>query len=200
MTDNFKQKINKFFSYQFLIYLIYYILALILVKKELPIIVAISLIIISFYVYLIHRLIHSIPEKYNLHLLFHHKSELTIMNWLIELIVNILFFVSFYFICILFKLKFINPILIFYTGIIYISTHMINYSLIHANRTHIFHHEIINNKNNNDNKTYNFGPDVFDHIFNTNYNNYFENNSHILINCIVGFFITSAIFKTPIFE
>jgi sterol desaturase/sphingolipid hydroxylase (fatty acid hydroxylase superfamily) len=191
----FKEKINKYFSYQFIIYLILFGLSLILVKKDSPIILFISMMLLSVYVYFIHRLIHSIPKKYNLHIMLHHKSDLSIINWSIEVLINILFFVSFYMICLFFKIKFINPIIIFYFGFIYVTTHMINYSILHCDKTHRVHHKIIK-----ENKTYNYGPDVFDHIFNTNYGNYFENNSHILINCIVGFFVTSALFKIPIFE
>ena len=74
---------------------------------------------------------------------------------------------------------------------------MINYSLLHLNRCHRLHHTLINDKNLD---TKNYGPDVFDHIFKTNYDNYFENNAHVLINIIVGFFITAAFFKIKIFE
>ena len=195
MNYNFREKTNKYFAYQFIIYLILFGLALLLVKNQSPIIVFISVFLLGFYVYFIHRLIHNIPKKYNLHVLFHHDSELSIINWLIEVIVNILFFISFYFICLFLKIKFINPIIIFYIGFIYVTTHMVNYSIIHLDKTHRFHHKM-----NNEDKMYNYGPDFLDHMFNTNYGNYFENNSHILINCIIGFFITTALFKIPIFE
>ena len=197
MEDNLKKKINKYLSYQFIIYLIFFGLTLILVKKEFPIVIAISSIIVGGYVYFIHRLFHYIPENYNLHLLIHHKLEPSFVNFLIELILNILFFVSLYLICIFLNFKFINPIIIFYSGFIYTTTHMINYSLLHLNRCHRLHHTLINDKNLD---TKNYGPDVFDHIFKTNYDNYFENNAHVLINIIVGFFITAAFFKIKIFE
>ena len=72
-----------------------------------------------------------------------------------------------------------------------------NTGILCSHSHHLLHHTLINDKNLD---TKNYGPDVFDHIFKTNYDNYFENNAHVLINIIVGFFITAAFFKIKIFE
>jgi len=200
-TNFFKKaSIEKYFRYHFLSYILLTIFGILLNRPYSPILTIGYIFLINLYVYFIHRLFHNIPEKYNFHLLFHHnindnkKSLLNrVINLIIETILNIGFFISFYFIKEFFHLKFISNILIFYTCILYVSIHIINYSLLNVSETHIKHH------NSEGGKTCNYGPDIFDHIFATNCDDKYENMEHIIINIIVSYFITCIVFNKSIF-
>ena len=80
-----------------------------------------------------------------------------------------------------------------YYGFIYVSVHIINYSLFHASPEHVIHHN-----SSNSSKIYNFGPDLIDHIFYTNYSNTFENYNHIIPNILMAFLVTYYFYKPNI--
>ena len=189
-----KEEMNKYFKYQFITFLILGILGIILTYKICsPIITIIVLNILALYSYFIHIFLHIHSDNFlNIHSIFHHNNTNTnffinAINWIMEIINNILMFLPLYLFKIIFKLNFIPDILILYYIIIYVSVHNINYTIFHASENHSFHHKIKN--------PCNYGPDVFDHLFKTNYNNNFENNSHMLPNIFFSFLITYYLFK-----
>ena len=199
-----KDKLPNIFSNQFIPNFITFIFAFILThKKYSPILTGISIFILYFYSYFIHKLLHYLPNMLNLHLNNHHGSNknndllYNFLNLSIELFTNIMFFVIFYYIQKILQINFIPEIIIFYYGFIYVSIHIINYSIFHASKTHVLHHETANKIQKN--KTCNYGPDLVDHIFKTNYNNKVENYNHILPNILMAFLLTYYFYKPQIF-
>ena len=194
-----KENLNKYFKYHFLGYYIFFIFGILLLRNKSPLTTFLSVIILAFYVYFIHVLFHNIPKNLNPHLIFHHDKENNvndslyrrIFNFLIETIVNIMFFVIFYLIKEALQLRFIENIIIFYFGLVYTSTHMINYSLFHLGNIHKLHHSSEIN-------ICNYGPDIIDKIMNTSCTNDYEDLNHIIPNCIVSYLITCGIFKNPV--
>ena len=71
---------------------------------------------------------------------------------------------------------------------------MINYSILHVGPEHSRHHNI--------EKICNVGPDVFDVLFNTKCDHgeddEFENLNHMILNMIICFYITIALFDIKI--
>ena len=160
-----------------------------------PVIAVISIQILSLFSYVIHVLFHYFNNAYNPHTSLHHSGiTITTDEWLywiylfIEFIVNVLFFVLIYILLQLIPYNFIPSILIIYYGMIYVSIHIINYSLFHMGN-HSYHHQTPGGK------IYNYGPDPWDHIFNTNYNDTFENMNHININTLICFLIVYGVQK-----
>jgi len=199
-----KDKLPNIFSNQFIPNFITFIFAFILThKKYSPTLTGISIFILYFYSYFIHKLLHYLPNMLNLHLNNHHGSNknndllYNFLNLSIELFTNIMFFVIFYYIQKILQINFIPEIIIFYYGFIYVSIHIINYSIFHASKTHVLHHETANKIQKN--KTCNYGPDLVDHIFKTNYNNKVENYNHILPNILMAFLLTYYFYKPQIF-
>ena len=191
-----KNSMEKFFRNHFLSYTLITTFAILLNRPKSPFITFFSVFFISLYSYFVHRIIHIIPNKYNLHLLFHHNFINRTINLIIETVINIGFFVSFYFIKNFLHLNFIDNIIIFYIGVVYITMHIINYSLFNISESHIKHHKSEETLNK---KTCNYGPDVFDQIFNTNCDNKFENFEHIISNIIFAYFLTCIVFKKYVF-
>ena len=77
------------------------------------------------------------------------------------------------------------PILIMYYGIIYITVHNINYSVLHIGNHQKHHLGDI---------TTNFGPDTLDHFLGTNHDSTFENMYHYTPNILFSFLITALVF------
>lgn len=165
-----------------------------------PIISFFSMIFLYLYSYFIHKLFHNLPRPFNVHMDYHHNSnnEKSIVskytNLIIELISNILFFAIIYFIQLLININIIPNMFIFYYGFIYVSTHIINYSLFHLAPEHVIHHETSDLSFNKDMKVCNYGPDLLDHIFETNFSETFENYNHIIPNILISFLLTKNIF------
>ena len=113
------------------------------------------------------------------------------MNLSIELVTNIMFFVLFYYIQKILNIDVIPEILIFYYGFIYVTVHIINYSVFNCREAHVLHHTTSQHLD----KTTNYGPDLADHICHTNNNNNFENYNHIIPNVILSFLTTYCIYK-----
>lgn len=165
-----------------------------------PITTLFSMFFLYFYSYFIHKLFHYLPFPLNVHMIYHHDNKektflIKYIDLTIELISNIIFFLIIYYIQITININIIPNIYIFYYGFIYVSTHIINYSIFHLAPEHIIHHETTNIINDNLVKTYNYGPDLLDHIFETNFSNIFENYNHIIPNIIISFLITYYIFS-----
>jgi len=200
----YKDRLPSIFSNQFIPNFITYIFAVILTyKKYSPIMTSIYILILYFYSYFIHKFLHYLPNIINLHLNDHHNSIqnqnilYNFLNLSLELVTNILFFVVFYYAQKILQIKFVPEILIFYYGFIYVSVHIINYSIFHASKTHVLHHESSDKIDKS--KTRNYGPDLADHVFKTNYDNKIENYNHILPNILMAFLFTYYFYKPKIF-
>lgn len=185
-----KRNLPEFFENHFMEVFITYVFALRLMSNTStpPFITIASMLILFYYSYFIHMLTHKIPKEYNPHVLFHHGKHANDfwINLIIETIINVLFFVVFYYLKVLFKLKFIPTILIVYYGIIYVSVHDINYSIFHLGKNHHSHHLDPTQK-------CNFGPDILDHFFGSNCNSNYENLMHALPNILGAFLIAECI-------
>ena len=105
-----------------------------------------------------------------------------------------MFFVIFYFIQKLLNIDFVPNIIIVYYALIYVSVHIINYSVFHLAKSHVIHHETTTEEK----KTCNYGPDFADHLFGTNYDDNFENYNHIIPNILMAFLITYYLYKPQI--
>jgi len=192
-----KSSLPNYFNNQFIPSFMVFIIALILgYKNYSPVLIALSISILYVYSYLIHRIFHNFPDNINIHMKFHHDKVnnknifMRCFNLLIELIVNIMFFVLFYMIQKLLHINLVPEIFIFYYGFIYVSVHIINYSLFHASPEHVIHHETSACK-----KIYNYGPDLIDHIFRTNSSCKFENYTHLIPNILMAFLLTYYFYK-----
>jgi len=199
-----KEKLPSIFYNQFIPGYIIFILGIILTyKKYSPLVTGVSMAILYFYSYFIHKLFHYLPIIMNIHLNFHHnhsenkKIMYKYLNLVVELFSNIMFFVIFYYIQKVLGLNFVPEILIFYYGFIYVSIHIINYSIFHSSEAHILHH--VNSSSIEKNKNCNYGPDLVDHIFFTNCNKNIENYNHIIINTLLSFLFTYYFYKPQIF-
>lgn len=195
-----KSILPNYFNNQFIPSFMVIVLGLLLgYKKYSPLLILLSITILYYYSYFIHRLFHNFPNFINIHMKFHHDKEnnknifMKYFNLLIELLINIMFFVIFYFIQKVFSINIVPEIYIFYYGFIYTSVHIINYSLFHTSPEHVIHHDSCNNM-----KVYNYGPDLIDHIFKTNYSNKFENYTHLIPNILIAFLITYYLYKPKI--
>ena len=157
-------------------------------KKYNPILSCIYPYIIILGVYFIHIFFTLyIPKSINIHLLHHSSGNLHLF---IELFTNFIWFLIFYFINYFLLCGLIPNILIFFTMIIYLTTHIINYSMLGQSKIHILHDKRV---------TCNYGPDGLDHLFGTNCDEQVENYDHIIPNVFFAFFITWFIFRPKIF-
>lgn len=184
-----KDNLPNFFENHFMVMLIVYVFSLLLMRNTTisPVVTIVSIFFLFFYSYFIHMIIHKIPKEYNPHILFHHgdnKNDYW-FNWIIETIINVMFFLTLYLINVFLNLRIPN-ILILYYGMIYVSVHVINYSIFHFGDNHANHHSDPIQK-------CNFGPDTFDHFFNTNCNSNYENFIHMLTNILCAFLIIEYI-------
>lgn len=188
--------------YQFIPNFTIIILGILLTYKTIsPIHIFLAIILLFFYSYFIHKLFHYFPKEINIHMMIHHNhnnennSFVKYTSLFIECLMNIFFFVLFYYLQQGLSSHFVPNIIIFYYGFIYTTTHIVNYSIFHCSKAHIIHHKTGNNIN----KTCNFGPDLLDHLFLTNYDKKIENYNHILLNIIFAFFTSYYVFKPTIF-
>jgi hypothetical protein len=128
---------------------------------------------------------------------YHHsplkKDSLTsVIHWIIELFADITFFAILYFFQKLIRFEIVPPVLILYYGVIYVTVHVINYSIFHAAKKHVVHHET----SETDPDPKNYGPDIIDHLFGTNDDDTFENYNHTLPNILAAFFVAYYIYST----
>jgi hypothetical protein len=169
-----------------------------------------TLSLLTYYSYFIHYLFHRLPDLIDLHMKYHHVIQSNncqkTIHLIIETLVNIGFFGIIYGVQWLSKIEMIPTILLVYYGIIYVSIHIINYSLCHASPKHVIHHATSNPSDNpaastsaTDGEkptTKNYGPDIMDHLFGTNDDETFEDFNHMIPNILVGFLV-SWYFFTP---
>lgn len=186
-----------------------------------PVYAILSIMFLTCYSYWIHYLCHQLPDMLNIHLTYHHlpQSEWWIqyLHLIIETVVNIGFFALVYAIQWLCKVEVIPTVLIVFYGIIYVSIHIINYSLCHVSPKHVIHHRTSTQSatveedsatpsttpgtspSSSHVQTKNYGPDCFDHLFGTNDDESFEDFNHMIPNILVAFFLTWYFFvaKSP---
>jgi hypothetical protein len=201
MLDLFMEpKFKYFVGNQFIPIFIVIVCSLILTHKTIsPLRAATSIGILFYFSYFVHIFFHNLPDIFNIHINCHHDVESNkniinrYINLFIEVATNVMFFVIFYFIQMALNIDFVPNIIIVYYAIIYISVHIVNYSLLHLAKSHVIHHQTTGEK-----KTCNYGPDYADHVFGTNYDDTFENYDHIIPNAIISFFITYYLYKPKI--
>ena len=198
-----KTHLPNFLNKQFIPVFCFFVFAFLLThKKYSPIYIGFSIFVIFYYSYFIHIAFHKLPDIINLHVNHHHNAEENkiiinkILNFLLEFVTNIIFFVLFYYFQQITNIHLAPNIIIFYYGFIYVTVHNINYSFFHVADEHVLHH-----KSTDDDrvKTCNYGPDLADHIFNTNCNETFENYNHIIPNTLISFLITYYFYKPQLF-
>ena len=140
--DFFKKKNMKgFMLNQFLPATLIIVVGMYLVKgKVSPLYTFFSIIFLYYYSYFIHIFFHNLPDSLNPHFIHHNNKELPrLINLLIETLTDILFFVILYGFQKLINYEIFPSILILYYGIIYISVHIINFSLFGV-ESHKKHH------------------------------------------------------------
>ena len=113
-----------------------------LVKKTIsPIHSFLAILGLYYYSYFIHRAYHYIPEQINPHMIHHKNNTLTrVVNLTIECLTDSSFFVVLYFFQKLIGYELFPNILILYYGIIYVSVHIINFSIF-GDENHKKHHD-----------------------------------------------------------
>lgn len=192
INDRFfdKENLKQLFYYQSIpIYILYVFGALLTYKKQHPILTVLCISFLTFYSYIIHVAIHKIPSNMNIHMLFHHEDIIhPNIGLCIEFIYNVLFFVWFYCVQRMIGVKIVPDILIFYYGVVYVSIHVVNYSIFSV-RNHSVHHSMID-----EGVLCNYSPDIFDHYFGTNYDACYEDFSHFIPNLVVAFLVTYYVF------
>jgi sterol desaturase/sphingolipid hydroxylase (fatty acid hydroxylase superfamily) len=199
-----KTHLPNFLRNQFISFFCVFVFACLLThKKYSPIYTGFGIFILFFYSYFIHIAFHNFPDIINIHVTHHHNVEENknimnkLLNFFLEFFTNIIFFVIFYYFQKLTNIHLVPNIIIFYYGFIYVTVHNINYSIFHVSEEHVLHHKTTDDDNV---KTCNYGPDLADHIFNTNCNKTnFENYNHIIPNTLLSFLITYYLYKPVLF-
>jgi sterol desaturase/sphingolipid hydroxylase (fatty acid hydroxylase superfamily) len=134
------------------------------------------------WVYWVHRSLHYVTSDtllgfLNTHLRFHHQFDKPICRELelfFEVIVDLLMNFSLLFLQMLTGYYIVPVPIIVLFALSYTSVHLINYSIV-GNEVHRRHHLTFDK---------NFGPDVSDHLFGTNFNNEVEDISFLSINAL----------------
>lgn len=199
-----KSHLPDFFNKQFIpLFCLFTFACLLTYKKYSPAYIGASIFVIFVYSYFIHIFFHNFPDMINIHINRHHNAEENkniinrVFNFLLEFVTNIVFFLIFYYFQKIMNINIVPDILIFYYGFIYVTVHNINYSIFHTSEQHVIHHKTTDDDTV---KTYNYGPDLADHIFNTSYyKNKFENYVHIIPNILLSFLVTYYYFKPQLF-
>jgi len=185
-----KNDLKNILSKQFFVGFTYLIFGLFLVLKKIsPIYLLFCLAFMQFYSYFIHVLFHTIPYIREVHIIHHEKKIISKkLDLLFETILNFCFFGILYFIQELTGIKIIPTKIIIYAGLVYTSSHIINYSILNVNDIHEKHHL----KEDGIYK-YNFGPNIVDYVMGTNYHNDCEDLRHMYPNIILSYFFTELI-------
>ena len=207
----YKDYISNFLDNQFIPNCLIILFGCILTYKTYnPLATIIYMFVLYLIYYFIHIELHRIPKIINVHMNCHHNYEDNknninrICNLSLEFILESSIVALFYFLQKIFNIIFYEifnttftpEILTFYYGIIYVSIHVINYSIFHTANEHVLHHDTTDD---NTVKTCNYGPDLMDKIFETNYSNKFENYNHIIPNIMMSFLITYYFYKPTLF-
>jgi hypothetical protein len=190
----FKETLLQIFKVQMICISLLFLFSILLTyKKTSPFLSIISISIIFILSYLIHIIFSlNIFKNISPHLIFHHNDDENINKkyLFIEFFINIFLFIIIYFINYYLLFGFIPNILIFYSATIYVTNHLINYSLLNLSPSHILHHKYIH---------CNYGIGLLDHLFGTNCDDQVENFDYIIPNVVFAFFLTYIIFRPKIF-
>ena len=150
-----------------------------------------GLVVMYFWVYLIHRGIHALPktgifEYINTHYLFHHQP-LKLIDRRVELMLETVTDMSMSLSLLALQwatgVWFVPTSVILFYAFTYTSTHIFNYSII-GSETHRNHHKNLDT---------NFGPDTLDHLFGSNYDDTMEDLMPIAINGVCSFAVVYAL-------
>lgn len=147
-----------------------------------PLFLLSGIVCMPLWLYWSHRLLHLIPRDSLIllpvfHIWGHHGSPKPIPNRTLELIAETVW-ESFFWIFLPIWLQrvtgfhFIPTSIVLLTSFMWISIHIVNYSMF-VSETHSRHHA---------NTTINYGPDVIDHIFGTNYDETHEDTTAYIFN------------------
>jgi len=155
-----------------------------------PLAVILGIFFLHVWVYWTHRLLHILPpSNLNTHIRFHHElaGDKSIPRWLeltFETITDLGMILSFGLVQWATGVHVIPTSCIVLFAITYSSVHLVNYSII-GSIDHRRHHLTMNK---------NFGPDVVDHMFGTNYDDTFEDWEPFVPN-IAGALLITQILK-----
>jgi len=134
--------------------------------------------IIYGWVYFVHRGLHLLPTSIlNPHVYFHHQHDKTIARWLelcMEAVNDLFMSLSLLLVQNLVGFHLVPTSVIVFYGILYMSVHIVNYSIV-GSETHRNHHRHMFT---------NYGPDTFDHIFGTSTDGTWEDLSPITMNAV----------------
>lgn len=179
-------------KYNFIPYMIIFTCLSILNPLLNPCLLVLYISILFLFVYWVHRFTHynetSILNYFNcinFHYLFHHDPDCILprsLQLFIECCGNIFFTYFLPFIC----FPFIPHSIILFYAIVYTTTHIVNYSILHNSKFHILHHEADKDKTIN---YTNFSPDICDFMFGTKNNDIWDDTHLTIPNILVAFII-----------
>lgn len=130
--------------------------------------------------YFVHRISH---EKRNILSICHHyhHEHTNLFSHFIQIVLELLSACINYFPQFVYPLVFFDNWIILFFYFFYTTLHNVNYSILHVNQIHEFHHININT---------NIGPDICDILFQTKKdappNHYLENTDHYIPNILFG--------------
>ena len=118
-----------------------------------------------FFTYFIHLLLHTVTPNtpffiFNTHLFLHHSKEVILdkrIELFVEAISNFYYFASLILFQYIFSLNIFSTSIIVYSGVLYIITHILDYS-IYGNEKHGLHHKYL---------FCNYEPEMIDTLFGT---------------------------------
>ena len=143
-----------------------------------------GIMVIYAWVYFIHRGLHLFPTSgpfahFNPHVFFHHQHDKTIdrrLELAMESVNDMGMSLSLIAVQKLVGITLVPTSIIVFYGILYMSVHIFNYSVV-GNPTHRNHHR---------NMYTNYGPDTLDHIFGTSFDGELEDLTPITLNAVVA--------------
>lgn len=140
--------------------------------------------------YFAHRIVHNVPEKFTHlfpHVSIHHKHTIVFnrfIDLLIEAIADFGIFIPVYVMQYLIDIQIVPNYVIFLSALMYISIHIIHFSILKQSEKHSNHHA---------NPGVNFGPDYLDHIFGTNSDNEYENSIYTIPYIVASYLLLKNI-------
>lgn len=130
-----------------------------------------------------------------IHKSIHHNHDVSYaLGLFVQLFVDSLLFLSIYLVNYICPIPFLSKTVLLYVTILYISTHMINYSTLDIKNNHSLHHKLFENEV----KECNYGPDLFDNLFGSSCDGTFENMVWIIPNALFSFLVTYLLVRPSI--
>ena len=187
---NSREYIKKFVNSYCLFLFSGYIISINLVYPKFSVLsVAIQLFSIYLWIYIVHIILHMLPEsKIIYHIYSHHNKNLK-LPWCLEIIAeffnNFSAFISLVAIKYMFGMSYLSYTLVIFYGLWYSSVHLIQYSLLKSSEHEVHHKE----------RKYNFGPGFYDMLFGTLKSNNSEVPLYQINNGIVIFLLFNMLSK-----